>query len=292
MATKRSITAMRRPLRGQLLAVLGLAAMTASTGISACHDTLPVAPTQIVPAEASLSAVPTDDQYAQMAPEFRTDPTIFGYWTKVGFVGRQGYARAWMQYWANYASITLPLTLLYNNSVVTTTTGYTELTSLLPATREMEAHAAVGINGSCGHTLNATGIFKIHHQAPIGKGWFKFLEATVSDAVTTSQPPCACSGSTGIKHDAYDPYASYPGGSDCESGGGAGSGGGGGTQYQPGDYTGGETVGWSTGIGNGGWSACGSDARVEYICIDVWNASTERWEEWSCGYATTCGYVT
>lgn len=72
---------------------------------------------------------------------------------------------------------------------------------------------------------------------------------------------------------------------------GNGSGGdstGSGTQYYPGDNTGGETVDWSTGTGNGGGSACGAEAVVEYVCIDVWNAETQRWDGWSCGYATTC----
>lgn len=84
----------------------------------------------------------------------------------------------------------------------------------------------------------------------------------------------------------YDPYTpeSEGGAGECSGG----SGGEAGTQYEPGDYTGGQTVEWGTGIGNGGESACGKDARVERICIDVWNPETQRWEEWSCGYATTC----
>jgi hypothetical protein len=61
-----------------------------------------------------------------------------------------------------------------------------------------------------------------------------------------------------------------------------------GIQFQPGDFTGGETVDWNTGIGNGGQSVCGSAAQVETACIDIWNESTGDWSEWSCGYATTC----
>lgn len=70
--------------------------------------------------------------------------------------------------------------------------------------------------------------------------------------------------------------------------GGGGSGEGSGTQYQPGQSTGGETVDWGTGVGNGGSSVCGDKAVVEYICIDVYNERSGQWETWSCGYATTC----
>jgi hypothetical protein len=81
---------------------------------------------------------------------------------------------------------------------------------------------------------------------------------------------------TEIILDPYDP---------CEDNGGS-VGTGGGTQYAAGDYTGGETVDWNTGVGNGGGSECGAAAVVEYVCIDYWDGT--QWVEWSCGYATTC----
>jgi hypothetical protein len=88
----------------------------------------------------------------------------------------------------------------------------------------------------------------------------------------------------------YDPYSGYSGaGADCsiknpdDDGGTPGSG----IPYQPGDYTGGETVDWQTGVGNGGVSVCGQAAKVEYICIDTSEDGT-HWVEYSCGYATTC----
>lgn len=101
-----------------------------------------------------------------------------------------------------------------------------------------------------------------------------------------------CGGSSGgdteliaaLDYDPYDPvmYEAAAAGGSCtetESGG---------TQYQPGDYTGGETVDWGTGEGNGGTSVCGNQAMVEYVCIDVYNEETGFWEEWGCGYVTTC----
>jgi hypothetical protein len=94
----------------------------------------------------------------------------------------------------------------------------------------------------------------------------------------------------------YDPYAAdgYSGGDGTCSGIGDGTSSGGtggtstgsGTQYEPGDYTGGETVDWGTGQGNGGTSVCGTTAIVEYVCIDIWDGV--GWVEWGCGYVTSC----
>lgn len=91
------------------------------------------------------------------------------------------------------------------------------------------------------------------------------------------------------REDMYDyGYTYYEDGwAEQPCGGGTGEEGGSGTQYQPGDYTGGETVDWGTGVGNGGVSSCGDAAKVEYICIDIW-VDGEGWVEWGCGYVTTC----
>jgi len=92
-----------------------------------------------------------------------------------------------------------------------------------------------------------------------------------------------------VVSDEYDPYDSAltlsDGGGDCGS---EGENTGSGTQYQPGDSTGGETVSWGTGEGNGGTSVCGQLAVVEYVCIDLWDDATGTWVEWGCGYVTTC----
>ncbi|SOD03029.1 hypothetical protein SAMN05216486_10747 [bacterium JGI 053] len=100
-------------------------------------------------------------------------------------------------------------------------------------------------------------------------------------------------GESDVFGDSYDPY-SDGGGDDCTTTDTGGDGGGGddtdtgsGVPYSPGDHTGGETVDWGTGRGNGGSSACGTTAVVEYLCIDYWVEGV-GWVEWSCGYATTC----
>lgn len=116
----------------------------------------------------------------------------------------------------------------------------------------------------------------------------------------------ACSGGgTGstqfaefVHESGYNPYDAYAGSEggctdgesegDTDGGYEGGTGEGSGIQYRPGDSTGGETVEWSTGTGDGGSSVCGDEAIVQYVCIDFYNVDTGTWEEWSCGYATTC----
>jgi hypothetical protein len=103
---------------------------------------------------------------------------------------------------------------------------------------------------------------------------------------------CTSGGATGSMqliddngYDIYNPdYSASCSDSGEESGGGSGSGSG--IPYGPGDSTGGETVDWGTGVGNGGSSACGVAAVVQFVCIDVMTAS--GWQEWGCGYVTTC----
>jgi hypothetical protein len=129
--------------------------------------------------------------------------------------------------------------------------------------------------------------FITHHRDPIG------YRGTVRPAQT------ACGGGGGPEpggdygelgdagYDPYDPVLTLDV-DDCGSGSEPGGDSGSGTQFEPGDGTGGETVDWGSGIGNGGTSACGDLAVVEYVCIDTWDESAGAWVEWGCGYATTC----
>lgn len=126
-----------------------------------------------------------------------------------------------------------------------------------------------------------------HHVAAgaVGSAWTgTFSDRKFCFGPSLPEEEVSCDPSQVLGDPEYDPYDEET----CDGGDG-GAGQGSGTQYYPGDHTGGETVDWSGGTGNGGSSACGADAVVEYICIDTWNESTGQWENWSCGYATTCG---
>ncbi len=124
----------------------------------------------------------------------------------------------------------------------------------------------------------ARGVVATEHTA----GWhvkgFGFVPAhkRSSDSDSCEPPRSACDPTLA----SYDPYEET-----C-SGGSSSGGTASGTQFTEGERTGGETVNWQTGVGNGGSSACGADAVVEWVCIDI--EGEDGWQHWSCGYATTC----
>ena len=156
------------------------------------------------------------------------------------------------------------------------------------------AHAECGLAATLSLTyLAATDIF-IHTG-----GVFEFGSVPAAGSDVAFQPDCSCTGGGGgggdpIRDDvgdgSYDPYSagtSPSTSSGCgEGGGGGGDPAGSGTQFMEGDYTGGETVDWGTGVGNGGASECGMAAQVRWVCIDVFVDGA--WKKWSCGWGTTC----
>jgi hypothetical protein len=198
------------------------------------------------------------------------------------------YAR--MSYIGNRASMTFNLTILHKYTTVATPNPLTIRSPayLLTEERGMGAPFRFHVSERCGQVANlnvyytATSVLFIQSQ---------FTELSADDAsVDTSarQADCTCTstGGTSVDYDPSDPGydPSDPNGDGCgDDSGGTPSG----TQFEPGQSTGGETVTWSGGVGNGGRSACGSLAVVEYVCIDVWDEE-RGWVEWDCGYVTTC----
>lgn len=137
--------------------------------------------------------------------------------------------------------------------------------------------------GQCGHVANLNSSHTAKTVLFIELRGLTEVSVSVPDGDSATQPDCAGGeGCTAKRYDQadYDPYEEEA----CEGDDGGGNDGG--TQYYPGDYTGGETVDWATGVGTGGTSACGDTAKVEYVCIDYWDG--QQWVEWSCGYITTC----
>jgi hypothetical protein len=131
-------------------------------------------------------------------------------------------------------------------------------------------------------------------RCQIFEEWFfgRLVRSTIDIRVETNLGEVKeCGGGTSMTLPAeYDPYEpADPYGEDgCTTYTGGGGGSGSGTQYQPGDSTGGETVDWETGVGNGGTSACGYTSKVEWVCIDTWNDVSKKWDTFACGFATTC----
>lgn len=288
MRINSSVAAMRRSRVLKLVVALGAAATIASVGISGCHDRLPTEPLAVAPSEPAASRYPTEEEYAEMPPEFRSGTEIIAAWADAGFVSNRAYGSAGMEYFANYAKIILPVTLLFNNSQVTKTMGYEEEAYFLPMRRSIGAMASMGVTGSCGHLVNADPEFYIHNQFPLSKsGWFQWGQKRTTQHASASQPACSCTEATSLQEAAYDPYSQDGGDNACVDNGSTG-GEASGIQYYAGDNTGGETVDWNTGVGNGGSSVCGATAVVEYVCLEKYNWETGRWEHFDCGFATTC----
>lgn len=289
MYTISSVAVRARSWFSKQIWAVGTAVVVLLIGGSACQDSpLPTAPTPLTPPEASSYRYPTEEEYAEMPVEFRQAPGIYGLWVDAGFVSGRAYAQASMEYFANHAEIFVKAVLLRDNREITSTTGAEEHSFYLPATRHITASASVGVSGSCGHMLNASGHGKIRHQFPLLKmGWFQWGHAGRTGHASASQPECTCATTTSLDDAAYDPYSDGDDGSmpcgESDSGGTAS-----GVQFYPGDNTGGETVDWNSGKGNGGKSACGAAAVVEYVCFDTWNEEKQQFEEWGCGYVTTC----
>lgn len=236
-------------------------------------------------------AVPGGPLHRDEIPaEFSTSPSIFKAWVDTGFYDDQAYGQAFMQYFANRARQTVQITLRNKNGMITSNSGESEDHNLLPNVRSIFTTTSAAAPGTCGYIVDATSVHKAWHEVITQSGgWLSWGLQTISNSKSVMQPTCktACStvSPTQFQNASYDPYAE-PGSDDdsCASGSQVGSG----TQFNPGDYTGGETVDWNTGIGDGGTSACGLAAKVEYICIDEWDADTQTWKRYSCGYATTC----
>lgn len=271
------------------IARAGGAMLVAVIAGGACQDNpLPTAPAPLAPPEASAYRYPTEEEYAEMPSEFRQAPGIYRFWVDAGFLSGRAYGQAGMEYFANHAEIFVQATLLRDYREITSTTGTDEHSFYFPATRQITTSASVGVSSSCGHTVNARGHGKIRHQFPLSKaGWFQWGHAGLTGHNSASQPACTCTTTTSLDDPAYDPYSDGDDGSmpcgESDSGGTAS-----GIQFQPGDKTGGETVDWNTGKGNGGSSPCGAAAVVEYVCFDTWNPEKQQFEEWGCGYVTSC----
>lgn len=285
MLMTRSVTEAARSRIWKFVAALGCAAAIASVGISGCQDSpLPTAPTPEPVAPPSLSTYPTEEQFAEMPPEFRNGPLITDFKVDAWFGGNKAYGWAWMSYLASHAEVKVKATLIYGFREVTSSTGVVQRSNFLPLNRELELTTSVGVSKACGHGVNAHGEGYAYNEFFFRTSFLQWGNTRTSLSDSEQQPACSCA-QTNVIEATYDPYAEEETCADGSTGGTAGSG----TQFNPGDYTGGETVDFHTGTGNGGQSACGADAVVEFVCFDTWNEKTEKWDEWACGYVTTCG---
>ena len=236
--------------------------------------------TDTVLPRAELAAPRTTTAPPGAPPEYHGESVIFNTWLDVGFDqdAKKAYVMSRMEFYATSGRIDATLQVRRGTSTIAQRTLTTTDRRWYLWRRELANNANwLTVGQTCGHIIHGSAQFAATNEWE-GWVWSDKTEARTKD---TQQPDCNCSNGVPIRQTTYDPYD--PGAGNCDgSGGGDGSG----IQYGEGDYTGGETVSWATGTGAGGGSACGAEARVAYICIDIWDGT--GWVEWGCGYVTTC----
>lgn len=228
-----------------------------------------------VPCYASMAAVPPET----LLPEIYTVSPVV-YWEYQNAVGSSR-----MTYYGNRAEESFVLEISGPSNASRTAIA-TSQPSFFP---QYNVHVTpgfrLGADGDCGHRAD------LHSQHTAKSVLFVeyrgLTEVSVSRAggdddrqAECIEEPCPVNNFENALYNAYD-----PGGCD---GGGAGGGGStaSGTAYAVGDYTGGETVDWGTGVGNGGASGCGTYAKVERVCFE-YMSDLEGWIQ-VCGFATMC----
>lgn len=198
-------------------------------------------------------------------------------WIGDGWAGSDAY----LSYWASNARVQATAVLQdWEGRTLSSDTGAEEEGWGIPVFGSVSANAAIPYSTPCGYKNHGRGTFRTWHQ---WSGWQWGLKET-SDAKLASLNACSCDADAVISDPDYDPYNP-----DCPDSGDGGEGGTG-EFFEPGDNTGGQTVDWRTGQGTGWPSACGSSAVVEYVCVDIWDEENQVWDQYDCGYATTCGF--
>ncbi len=277
-----------------------LSATLCAAGVLACADS--VAPDAAAAVDSTgASAALLNDTSAQLSTSSGSLAVILDYWVDVGFQDDFAYGQGHMIFRGTSGEVTTFLTLRTPTATVATTEATRGVYGLPFFTHSATSSAVLAVSKPCGYLAQARAEFRASDGIPPtpktpGFTWGHVAESGDNWAHQPDcAPPCVAGGTgtssgelAAVYDVAYDPYATTE--ASCGGTGGTtgGTGGTGGTQYGPGDPTGGETVDWGTGIGNGGTSVCGQLAVVEYVCIDIYNESTGKWEQYSCGYATTC----
>lgn len=267
--------------------VLKRAVLLLGIGVAGCTDAV-TAPTAV-----SRIPSPRPDEVAGDPPE-PWPVAITDHYAEtelpVQFSGMTWPANAWvrgtMAYDAYHGRISATATLRDDAQTTQRTFAPQEQHTFWSYSNTLTAEWPILVSKSCGTILEADVTYEAWWRGIGGGGAELVLDRAVAeDSPQSSQPRCGdCKPDNTIQPVVYEPgYDPYADPTNCGGGGGSG---GSGKQYAPGDYTGGETVDWGTGIGNGGTSACGENAVVDYVCIDYWDGTA--WVNWGCGYVTTC----
>jgi hypothetical protein len=115
------------------------------------------------------------------------------HWTDANFSGStSAWGEAYMKYWATNADQTVSMGLRYKNSSVGSNSSHDANDDLFPASRELRTDTSMGITGSCGYAIDATGTHSVGMKflASGAQGWLEWGKSTVSDTHSATQSAC------------------------------------------------------------------------------------------------------
>jgi hypothetical protein len=207
---------------------------------------------------------------------------LISYSSRVGWSGATASGFASMEGTANRIDQTLNLSIIHDYQTVGSVQVTAHEGAFWGGRLVMGTPIEYTVARTCGQVANLNTFHSARVVVFVEAGLVTLSQAGADSHDGKPQAACASNPCGSVTQVSYDPYSSETG---CEA---EDDGGSTGTQYQLGDHTGGETVGFGTGMGDGGSSSCGQEAVVEYVCIDVYDEETGTWDEWACGYATTC----
>ena len=129
------------------------------------------------------------------------DPGLITYhWTDANFTDTtSAWGEAYMKYWATNADQTVSMGLRYNNATIGNNSSHDANDDLIPWSRELRTDTGMGIAGSCGFAIDATGTHSVGMKflASGAQGWLEWGKSTVSDYHSAGQRTCSTTTSGG-----------------------------------------------------------------------------------------------
>ena len=157
--------------------------------LGACADA--TAPHHAAP--AALDRQPTEAELAELGPEFQASAIIERIYVWAGFRPGRAEGFALMDYFANWAKLTLTLTVLRDGRQVTATTAMEVRSDILPGVRTIVANAELPVASECGHTAIANATGEVRQEALIKLSILRWGERASSNSASADQPHCPSS---------------------------------------------------------------------------------------------------
>lgn len=143
-------------------------------------------------AQAVIARAPTAAELSGLEPEFSNPTGIGRFDLDLAFQPGRVVASAHMQYYANWAKLSLTLTLLRDGRTVTSTTAVEARSYYLPWLRTVSASTFLPVPTECGHSATANGVGEIRNEALVKLGSIlRWGDQTTTRTNSAEQPRCA-----------------------------------------------------------------------------------------------------